>query len=421
MEIGIGSSNNLDSLAAITSAIDQAGVKLVNKPLAAIVFVTIHYKKNNGFNKIIDKIFEQYPEIKLVGGTIAGFMSKDGVFTRGVAVLLVGGEDVDVSIGIGRNTKLNPTSAGASCANKINQDLSKSKFNHKFFITLVSSATVPNLPIINKKRVIEGFPMINLAVDIFGGISKFIQFGAGKDESVLNSMNSALSEYSGIGGASSDDLRLEENYQFYMKEIISNGVIALGVSTNEDVHVKSAFGLKPSGKKMTITSTSKDRYTVKKIDGLPAVNGYLKAMGWDRNLLDERLYRKVFYFPIIEENTPVENMEPRMFGLVYGNNFIFPMKSKEGNLEIYQSSGADIMNSCREVSQNSKNKTAFLVSCATRLETLGRKTFKIKEEIYDKNFDDYLLIYTAGEYAKKKDLGTKCLYQSENAMIFGKD
>ena len=141
-------------------------------------------------------------------------------------------------------------------------------------------------------------------------------------------------------------------------------------------------------------------------------------MQWDPDILDERLYRKVFYYPLVQTIDGVK--EPRMFGLVYGNNFVFPMKPvKNTELEIHNFSGASIISSASNLVENGPFSSGFLISCGTRLETLGSKIFSIKEKVFDKKFTgDYLVLYMAGEYEKEGGKRISCLYQSDNALLF---
>ncbi|MFH0969987.1 MAG: FIST N-terminal domain-containing protein [Candidatus Diapherotrites archaeon] len=418
MQIGIGISNLSDPVCATQKAIEKSINGIEGPPKAVIFLTTIQYKFNDGFSKSLKKIVEYFPNAEIIGGTVAGFASREGIFTKGVAIVVINGEDVDVSIGIGHNTKKSPDIAGKNCARMIKNGLKKTKFPNKFFFMILSSAIVPDLPIIRRKRIIEGFPFINQAVNIFDRVSSILQVGSGKDESVLSSVSEELGDFSGIGGASSDDLKLEENYQFFKNRFFTNSVVCLGIATKVSGDVKTSFGLKPTGKKFAITETSVSKYIVKKINGHSAVGEYLKIMGWNKKVLDDRLYRKVFYFPFVENGIIEREIQPRMFGLIYGENFVFPMKASSGNLEIYQSSGKDIIESNRNVVGVGK-KSGLIVSCATRLETLGGKTYKIKEQVYDKLLDDYLIVYTAGEYSKQKGENARCLYQSDNALLFG--
>ena len=74
----------------------------------------------------------------------------------------------------------------------------------------------------------------------------------------------------------------------------------MGISSDKEIEVSTATGLKPSGKKFTIGKKAGGGYIIKNINNYPAVTGYLNLMDWSREVLDERLYRKVFYYPFIQ-------------------------------------------------------------------------------------------------------------------------
>ncbi|MEA3255839.1 MAG: FIST N-terminal domain-containing protein [Candidatus Altiarchaeota archaeon] len=392
--------------------------KLGRNPDFFLLFSTIHYEKCGGFQKFLDGVWDVLPKgTPLIGGTVAGFINPQGCFTRGATAMAVSYPNMDVAVGVGRNTKRNPRSAAKWCAGLIKKGLKESKYGRKYFITLISSAIVPDLPILRKKKVIRNFPGVTLFLEMFDLFSSFFQIGPGRDESIVKQFSEILPEYGGIGGASCDDLSLEKNVQYYMSNVTTNSIVSLGISIDKEFDLNKSLGLNPTGKILDITNISRGGYTIKKINHKPAVEEYLRLMGWSDNILDERLYRKVFYYPIVQGEG--NRKEPRMFGLVYGNNFVFPMEPNvTKNFEIYTSSGKDLLDSYHDLFSGKKYKNGFIISCGTRLETLGNKIFSVKEEILDKLItEDYLLLFTAGEYIKKSKEDTLTLYQSNNALL----
>ncbi len=418
-EASVVMSRNWDAGEAGEEIGKQIKEKLKNKPKFVLLFSTIHYEKYGGFQKFLDAVNKELPEgTPVVGGTVAGFMNNQGCYTRGASAMAVYSDEMDVAVGVGHNTKRNPKKAGEECAWALKDKLKDSKYPNKRFILFVSSAIVPTLPILGNKKILKNIPFINQFLTLFDYLSGSFQIGAGRDEAVLETFSGILQDYSGIGGASCDDLKLEKNSQFFGKEVLTNSIVSVAFATSLPTPVSSKVGLTPTGKKLRITETSPSGYIIRKINGHPAVGEYLKVMQWDREVLDERLYRKVFYYPLVR--SVGDEKEPRMFGLVYGENFVFPMKPvKDSEMEIHNFSGASIISSSSNLVEKGPYQSGFLISCGTRLETLGSKIFSIKENVFDKKFTGgYLVLYTAGEYEKETGKRISCLYQSDNGLFF---
>ena len=156
---------------------------------------------------------------------------------------------------------------------------------------------------------------------------------------------------------------------------------------------------------------------MKSINNSRAVDGYLKLMGWSRQVLDERLYRKVFYYPFIQK-TSSKMDSPRMLGLVYGDEFVCAAKPLETvEAEIYTSTGKSMIESVGDLFKNRSYKLAFLISCGTKMETLGDKIYDVKKILDKKINDHYLLIYTGGEFSKINEHESAFMYQSDNALL----
>ncbi len=408
-DISIGTSQNWDAKTATLEALKTA-LKGTDPPKFALVFATIHYLKNKGLQQILDTVYQNVPKsTPLIGGTVAGFMNKSGVFTRGLTVLFAYSDEIDVKANIGYNTKRSPTIAAKDCSKGLLSTTGK-KNN---FIFLVSSAVVPNVPIFNKKVV--QLSAISPFVKIFDTFSSLLQIGPSRDETVFNEFSNEMKDSVGIGGGVCDNLELFNNYVFYNNKVITNSVVALAISSNTQYTVRTSSRLFPTQKKLNISKLSKSRYVIEKINGNPPLDEYLKIMGWPKDFIDERMYRKIFYYPIINEAN--KNKESRMFGLVYGNQFICPMKIYPGESQLYTSSGKDLIDSITDVTGDEKSKFTFIVSCGTRLETLGHKAYLINQKILEKHDGNFLVIYTAGEYSKDTT-NIKTNYQTDNSLSF---
>ena len=131
-EVGIGISQNWDPAGAINEATDKALNKLTSKPTFAMLFSTIHYEKNQGLKTILNIAHTKIPSnTPLVGGTVTGFMSNEGCFTRGIVLMLVNSDEMNATIGFGEHTKKDPKTAVEKCSKMIKTSLSE-KYNSKF-------------------------------------------------------------------------------------------------------------------------------------------------------------------------------------------------------------------------------------------------------------------------------------------------
>lgn len=392
--------------------------KLGRKPSFILLFATIHYAKHGGFGRLLDGVHSVIPySIPLAGGTVAGFVTRSGSHTRGAAALAIFDDQMDVAVASARDTKRKPNFAAQECARSLDEALAGSKYKHKHFFTMVSSAVVPNLPFIGGRHVIRHKPGIELAAKLFAVLSSALQIGPGRDDEIFKAFCNGLKGWGGIGGAACDDLRLERNYQFIGDSVLTNSIVALGIAREELAMQRTSLGIRPSHKSFTVTKTSGNGYVIEKINGKPAVPEYLRIMGWGKTVLDERLYRKVFYFPFVTSEGDIP--EPRMFGLAYGNSFVCPIRVLEGkSYEIHVSTGQDLIGSITGLVDNANYRAGLLVSCGTRLETLGSNIELARKKLAEHFSDDFLGIFTAGEYAKNYDMYSVCMYQSDNALLF---
>jgi len=397
----------------------RAAIKSLSQPPSFfLLFSTIHYEKNGGFQEFLDGVWDVLPEgTPLIGGTVAGFINPEGCFTRGASAIAVSYTNMDVALGVGYNTKRNPRRAARECSRMIQEGLKNSNYSKKWFISLVSGGKVPSFPIIGKKHVVDSFFGLKFFLLFFNRLCSLLQIGPGRDEDVLEELSNNLKNFRGIAGTSCDELKLERNTQFFMNKTLSDSVVSLGICSDKNVEFTTATGLTPSGKKFTIDKKGGGGYILKVINNSRAVDGYLKLMGWSREVLDERLYRKVFYYPFIQR-TSSQLSSPRMLGLVYGDEFVCAAKPLEGvDAEIVTSTGKSMIESVRKLFKNKSYDLAFLISCGTKMETLGDKIYDVKKILDEKLEDNYLLLYVGGEFSKINENEFAFMYQSDNALL----
>jgi len=386
------------------------------KPDFFLLFSTIHYEKYGGFQEFLDGVWDVLPEgTPLIGGTVAGFINPQGCYTRGATAMAVSYPNMDVAVGVGRNTKRAPHLAAKECADMIKKGLKDSEFENTYFTCIISGPKVPDFPILGRKKVVKKFMGLGLILKFFDTFTRLFQFGPGRDEEVFFFLSTKLKDFEGVGGASTDNLELKTNYQFFNYKVETNSIVSIAYCTNLKFEIRSSMSLKPTGKIFTITKSSPGGYVVDELDNSPAVKTYLKGMGWSEDFLDERLYRKVFYYPLVPKKKGYF-VKSQMLGLVYGDKFICPTKPPKGEeLEICITSGNEMLKSFNSIVDPRRN--AFFVICGTRLETLGSKVYDVRAIINKKITDDYLGIFTAGEYSRI-NRETSCMYQSDNSILY---
>ncbi|MFH1228816.1 MAG: FIST N-terminal domain-containing protein [Candidatus Aenigmatarchaeota archaeon] len=386
-------------------------------PKFILLFTTIHYEKE--FKKILSGMKDAFPQSPLIGGTIAGFMTPEGCFTRGVTALTVEYSDVDVSIGIGNDTKKNYKDAVSSALNDIKKK--KNKNHNSFIIELLPSATIPSIVGVGQKNVILSDKIAKKVIDFLPLASK-LNMGSDKADEIIEALSKKTSDII-IGGCTMDDNKLLRNYQFHDKDILNNSLCLLKVSTGLKLNLYSVFGFQPMNKEIHITKIDDDRRVVSEIDHKKARTTFLNLFGWKESDLGElyQLYRRVFYYPFGYKKD--NYWHPCMIGLIWGENLIFANKIKEKKLKLLSLSAYRLIKNLNQFFSKekfSKSKLVFGIGCETFIETLRDSIYDVKEiiskEIKEKPF---LIIFTAGESVCNVDRIPHHFYESLNLLSIG--
>jgi len=340
-----------------------------------------------------------YQGTHLVGGTVAGFMNNNGCYTRGCTALAVSYSNMDVAVGVGRNTKRDPDKAATKCAEMIKKKLDKSNYINKFLIDITSSGIVPTMPGIGRRKVITS-RLGGALLKTLNATCRRLQIGPGREDEIIDTLSKKLKDYGIIGGSTVDDNRWERNFQFFGEEVLTNSVIVLGFKTDLKWKLNSTFGLKPTGIKMKPTKMTLFDCAIQKIENEPAIDSYLKKMGWGKDLLDEGMHRRTLFYPLCYKKDGI--LCPRVLALVIKDTLVFTNKvPKDDDMEVYSASGESLVNSVKEnLDSYEKNslKFGFIVSCCARLEALGDATFKVHEIINDfYENTPFLLLFASGE------------------------
>ncbi|MDD5162922.1 MAG: FIST N-terminal domain-containing protein [Candidatus ainarchaeum sp.] len=413
-EVGIGTSQNWNPEEAAKEVITQALSKLSKPPTFVLLFSTIHHEKNRGFQKILDTIYQNIPkETPLVGGTVTGFLTANAACTQGIAAAAIYSDELDFEIGFGINTKRNPKNAARNCIKKIKNF--KFKFQNKLLLLITSGPSYPIMPGIGKIKVVKN-PFLRLLLPSIIKLSTLvIQKGLGREQEIAEEIRKQLPDFSVFGGSTNDDNNYTRNYQFFFDKVLQNTVIALGLSTNFNVFMDGGHGLQSTGINGTIQKKALWDYLIKDFDGVDAQKKYLEANGWDEKVLDEFIHRKTIYYPI-GIYFPDGTLHPYPVPIFTGKEIILGHTARGNKFEFLTTSGEKLLNSLDPLILNIQ-EPAFLfgVSCAVRLETLGRNIFKTRDKLLQKT-NDFLLIYTVGETRGKPNAYIHQLQETINLL-----
>lgn len=405
-EVGIGTSQNWDPVQAGSEVIQQALKPLSKPPKFVLLFSTIHYEKDKGFQKILDTIYHFIPkDTALVGGTVDGFINTSGCYTRGLTALACYSDEIDVGIGIGSGTKRNPTNAAKRASNMIKENLQKSKYQNTLVLNLMSGTTIPSFPLIGQKRIISApFPFISdLFIQLMIFSTKVLQIGMGREPELLDALTTNLEDAYIIGGSCTDDNKIEKNYEFFANKVLTNVILLLAIKTNKSIDVASGFGLKESGKQFRLDKKTAFGCMIKTINNKPAKNEFLRLIGWPEEYLNEKtIFKKSFQYPFCfydEQGT----LNVKTFGLFFGDYVGVASDLRSKDLFISTGSGLSLVNSVDECWHNLQQPTnldfVFGVECGIHFEALGRHINTVRNKLnkYLKDGAPYLIINTAGE------------------------
>jgi len=394
--------------------------KKIFNPKFILLFSTIHYEKE--FKSILSEMKKEFPTIPLVGGTVAGFITPENCYVRGVTVFVLEYPDMDVAVGIGYNTKRNPKKAASECVKMIKNGLKNSKYPNKFLFCLISGAEILDLPGVGRKSVIRSGPLAKTIMSSFKTSQYVLQKGFGREEEVLEEIIKQLPEYSLLHGSTMDDANLIKNFQFFNNNFIKNSVIVLGISTNLSFNIGFGHGMKKYTNNFNITKTSDNGQIIHEINNKPATEELLRLLNQDESFFEDKLFKKNFpYFPF--GITYKKLLLPRGFTMILGKSILLEAPIKGKSACFLTTSGSKLVNAVDECFRGiSKKNTQFglLISCAVRLMTLGDKVYFVRDRLLDHfGKNPFLLIDTVGEAFYKKNYGLLYLTESIATACFG--
>jgi len=388
-EVSIGLSRKWNARAAGKEVAKEIIQKLKQPPSFVLLFSTIHYKSHGGFHELLKGVWEVLPDkTPLIGGTIACFVNNYGCFSRGVTALAVSYPNMDVTIGLGKNTKISPKKAARNCSGMIKLGLKNSGYKNKLLINMISMGKLPDLPYFGRIHIIKSKAIGWIATYIGLKVFPYFGYGFGKEEEVIDELSRLIPEYNIIGGSSVDSNDILDNYQFIDKKVMTNCIVALGISIDLPIDMKTTLNLHKTNTKFNITKTSRDGRLIKKINNLPAKKQLLDMLKLNEEQFSEFgpfYYRVSNYLPFIFEENP--KFTSGMGGF-FGNNIYLGYKSRGKKACLCSITGKDILDIIDDNinrGQTEQYPFVFMSSSSILLNTLGSKSHEIK-----KMLDTYL-------------------------------
>ncbi len=400
-EVGIGTSQNWDPEKAAEDAINQALSRLTNPPTFVMVYSTIHYEKNKGFQKISNKIFKNITKkTPLLGGTVAGFINNSGSYSRGLTILACYSDEIKIKTSIGKNTKAFPKKATITALNKLNL---KNASNEIIF-SIISGGKIPFIPFFKQGRVVSSKLIGKIATTLFPYFG-FLNKGVAKEDEILNTIITNFPEINLFSISTMDDDKMEKNYQFYNNKIVTDSILMLKIESELKINLNTEHGLFPKGQ-VQVTKKDKTNQIIYEINKIPARLEFLEIMDWPKEFLTEKIYDKVFFYPLAFKKN--DFYYPFIPGLFLGNSIIATYQIPTNEIYIMSSSGKQLLNSIEKATSNIYPKFVLMSECGLRLQALGRQIFQSKK-IFDLQFKNtpYLSLFVGGEATYSKKTGLK--------------
>ena len=423
LKAGVGLSRKWDAREAGREVAETALEKLEGeKPKFFLLFSTIHYEKYGGFQELLNGVWEVLPEgTPLIGGTVGGFVNNYGCFTRGVTALTATYPNMDVAVGIGRNTKRNPKKAGRECAIMVKKGLEKSTLKNRLLISMVSGAKTPNFAGIGRKKVVN-VPTGKYISRLLKLSTTSLQYGLARSQEIFKEIDKYLEDFYIIGGETTDNNEVRENYQFADKKVYSNEIVAIGISTDLNINLVKTYDVGSKIRNVAkVTEKSAWNHIICSLNGKPARNELLRILGWPDEYIDERIYRRIFFYPVGCPNS--STIDPHVIGAFWGEYIIFEYPIEGASIGFLEYSGETLKRSLQTIVEKINMNRHYLgiaVACISSIETLGESVYVVQEEL-NKAFGEapFLLLYMAGEDVKYPNSPTLHMNYSFNMLTLG--
>ncbi|BBC26539.1 FIST signal transduction protein [Pseudanabaena sp. ABRG5-3] len=236
-KVAVGHSNDPDSLEAINETLEQCLISLGGVlPQAGILFAAIDFD----YSLLLQRINDTFPNIELIGGSTDGEVSSVLEFQQdSITLMLFCSDEIEIRAAIGKNVSQNPVEIARQSIESTKQQLT---LPIKFCITMIESLTTSAV------SILQGFDLALGNIPIFGG-------------------------------ATADQWRYKQTYQFYKNEVLSDAVVTLLFAGNIVFSHGRSGGWRPIGKRSLVTKV--DKNIIYEIDHKPALDFYYYYLNID--------------------------------------------------------------------------------------------------------------------------------------------
>lgn len=381
----VGHGLDPDSQGAIREALEQCKRVLgETHPTAGILIAAIDFEHA----AIVHHIRQTYPNVLLIGGTSVGEISSaEGFQEDSLTLMLFSSDEVTFGVGVGKE-------ASKDSAASAKRAIAQANRCHKNNPT----QTIKLCYVLGDGLSVDAIAMV---------------------DGLKEATNNAAPIF---GGLNADDWQFEKSYQFISTpdktEILQDAIVTLTISGNLKVSYSIASGQRPIGAKGTITQSEGN--LVREIDQQPAIDFYTKTLGIEDAKIASggNWSGSLAVYPPVERDKQYENgrdiESSTNFYVRSPNGNDFPDGSirfyghipEQSDIQLVETDTSSLLSAAKEAFQSALSaypgespSAALVISCASRLKTLGTRAnqeYALTEECFENDLP-VMGFYALGE------------------------
>jgi hypothetical protein len=339
-EVVIGHSNDPDSEEAIAEVLEQCLTELDGiTPQAGILYAAIDFE----YDLILERIYRQFPQLELIGGTTDGeISSRLGFQEDSLTLMLFCSDEIEIRAGVGKNVASD--SIGA-----VERAISAAQNTHN--------------------------SEISLCLALVDGLT-------GCGVSIIEALKHKLGTNVPLfGGMTADCLQFKTTYQFCHQQVYTDSIAVLLFSGKLLFSYGVANGWQPIGKKQPVTKVIKN--IVYEINNRSVLDFY-------RYYLKDNFPSLEFPLAVFDRDTDNFYMRvPNYYDTETGSISFFNEVPLGAKVQIVTTNCDRIISSSQASMQQALNNypgktptVGLLFSCATRRNILGTQAEREYQAVY---------------------------------------
>ncbi len=333
MKVVVGHSADPDTPLAVSEVVRQCREKLGDvPPRCGIVFACMEADHK----QMLVDIRQAFPGLPIVGCSTDGELSSILRFQEdSIALMILGGEKLQASVGVGRGVSESPKQAAVAAIEEARRGLS------------------------GPAVLCVAFPESLTASGV----------------SIVRALSDALGpEVLLTGGTSGDQWCFKGTHQFFGEEVLADAVPVLLLGGDVVASVGIASGWRPMGRRATVTRAKENR--VYEIDGVPALAFYKSFLG------DHVVPNPEYPLGVYEgEASQFYLRAPLSYDQSDGSITFAGDIPENAAIQITEAARADMLSACEDSVASAREQLgevqpsgALVVSCAARKQLLGTRT-----------------------------------------------